>query len=42
MLETFLEAILWKLFQPFRRMLSDFIIITKARLFNANFIGGNK
>ena len=30
MLQTFLEAILWKSFQLFRRILKDIISITKA------------
>jgi len=36
-LETVLEAILWKPFQLFRRILNDVFCIKKRRSFNADF-----
>jgi len=41
-LETFLEAILWKPFQLSRRILNCDGNITKAPSFNADFILGNR
>ena len=41
-LETFLEAILWKNFQLVRRILDDVSIIKKCRHFNADFRRGNR
>ena len=40
-LETFLEAILWKPFQLFRRILNDVSSIQKRLPLNADFNQGN-